>query len=112
MASKVSGMFWTWVHSSTGPKTTHFWAPVCNWFFPIQALYDWNRDPAKISKEMQCVLVCYSSLFMRWALRISPQSYILFCMHLFNATLQGRLLLRRLMWESSQQKAIEDKPTN
>lgn len=49
MASKF---FWTWVHSSTGPKTTHFWAPFCNWFFPIQALYDWNRDPAKISKEM------------------------------------------------------------
>ncbi|NDW60175.1 hypothetical protein G0P98_27365, partial [Yangia sp. PrR004] len=52
MASKFSGAFWGWVHSSTGPKTTHFWAPVCNWFFPIQALYDWNRDPAKISKEM------------------------------------------------------------
>ncbi|NDW60174.1 hypothetical protein G0P98_27360 [Yangia sp. PrR004] len=38
---------------------------------------------------------------MRWALRISPQSYILFTMHLFNATLQGRLLVKRLMWESS-----------
>ena len=55
--NKVSEFLSNWIRSPTGPKTTHFWAPLMNWFFPIQALYDWNRNPENISRGMQGVLV-------------------------------------------------------
>ncbi|KAM3143867.1 pyruvate transporter mpc1 [Paramecium bursaria] len=112
--AQIGNIIMNWVHSPTGPKTTHFWAPACNYFFPIQALYDWNRDPAKISANMQLVLTLYSCMFMRWALRIKPASYILFVMHVFNASLQGRLLYKRMKWENEfpelaeRQKHLQD----
>jgi hypothetical protein len=60
----MSGWFLRWVHSPMGPKTTHFWAPTANSFFPLQGLYDWNRDPAIISKEMQFILMCILGIYI------------------------------------------------
>ena len=60
----MSSWFMRWVQSPTGPKTTHFWAPSANGFFSVQGIYDWNRDPALISREMQLILTCIKCLYV------------------------------------------------
>jgi hypothetical protein len=88
--------FW---NSPVGPKTTHFWGPTLNSLFVVQGLYEWNRPPEKISRNMQIILSAYSALFMRFALRVRPINYFLFCVHITNFTLQMNLLLKRLRYE-------------
>ena len=48
---------------------------------------------------MQAILTLYSTLFMRFALRVTPKNYMLFGMHLTNFFVQGRHLIRRLNYE-------------
>lgn len=88
--------FW---NSPVGPKTTHFWGPALNSLFVVQGLYEWRRPPEKISRNMQIVLTSYSAIFMRFALRVRPINYFLFCVHLTNCTLQFNLLVKRLRYE-------------
>jgi hypothetical protein len=88
--------FW---NSPVGPKTTHFWGPVLNSLFVVQGLVEWNRPPEKISRNMQMVLSFYSALFMRFALRVRPANYFLFCVHVTNFSLQSNLLIKRLAYE-------------
>ena len=95
MLSKVRA-FW---NSPVGPKTTHFWGPTLNSLFVVQGLYEWNRPPEKISRNMQFILSLYSGLFMRFALRVRPINYFLFCVHFTNCTLQLNLLIKRLRYE-------------
>jgi hypothetical protein len=45
------------------------------------------------------VLSFYSALFMRFALRVRPINYFLFCVHVTNFTLQSNLLIKRLSYE-------------
>ena len=97
------------LNSPVGPKTTHFWGPALNSLFVVQGLYEWNRAPEKISRNMQCVLSMYSALFMRFALRVTPINYFLFCVHLSNFTLQMNLLIKRLRYEH-QRKAEPSPP--
>jgi hypothetical protein len=95
-----------------GPKTTHFWGPVLNSLFVVQGLYEWNRPPERISRNMQMVLSFYSALFMRFALRVQPVNYFLFCVHLTNFSLQSNLLKKRLCYERrlKQQTALPASP--
>ena len=88
--------FW---NSPVGPKTTHFWGPTLNSLFVVQGLYEWNRPVEKISRNMQFILTLYSMIFMRFALRVRPINYFLFCVHATNTCLQGQLLIRRLKYE-------------
>jgi hypothetical protein len=74
------------INSPVGPKTTHFWGPLANWGFVGAGILDSNKPPEKISGRMTFVLMCYSCLFMRFALRVSPRNYLLFACHISNAT--------------------------
>lgn len=40
------------INSPVGPKTTHFWGPVCNTGFVVQGIIDWDRPAEKISRNM------------------------------------------------------------
>ena len=73
--------------SPIGPSTTHFWGPVGNWGFLIQGLMERNRHPSKISKNMQVALVMQSTLFMKFALAVTPRNLMLFSMHAANVLL-------------------------
>jgi hypothetical protein len=99
--------FW---NSPMGPKTTHFWGPVFNWGFVMQGAMEFNRPAENISRDMQMTLTLYSTMFMRFALRVQPTNYLLFTCHFFNTGLQGNLLLRRLQWESDQEALKKDQP--
>jgi hypothetical protein len=82
------------INSPVGPKTCHFWGPVANWGFVGAGILDSNKPPEKISGRMTTVLMFYSCLFMRFALRVQPKNYLLFSCHLCNASCQAYLLSR------------------
>ncbi|KAL5457202.1 hypothetical protein EMCRGX_G034447 [Ephydatia muelleri] len=74
----------------------HFWGPVANWGVPLAALADMKKDCEIISPKMTGAMVIYSSLFMRFALRVKPRNLLLFACHLTNFSAQsiqlGRLI--------------------
>ena len=58
------------INSPVGPKTIHFWAPIANWGLVLAALRDINRPADMISEKMTATMICYSSMFMRFAWRV------------------------------------------
>jgi hypothetical protein len=90
-------------NSPVGPKTIHFWAPVANWGFVIAGILDLGKPEEQISKNMTLTLLCYSTLFIRFAWRITPRNYILASMHITNVCVQGTLLRRRIAWEKKME---------
>jgi hypothetical protein len=55
---------------------------------------DLKKNPEFISGKMTSALICYSSLFMRFALRVQPRNMLLFVMHLTNFTAQSTQMAR------------------
>ncbi|CDF40194.1 Brain protein 44-like protein (synonym of apoptosis-regulating basic protein) [Chondrus crispus] len=76
------------VHSPTGPKTSHFWGPVTNWGISLAALKDMTKPPEKVSPNMTAALCVYSLLFMRFAIKVQPRNMLLFACHATNETVQ------------------------
>lgn len=68
--------------------TTHFWGPVSNFGLPIAALMDLQKDADLISGPMTASLIGYSMVFMRYALAVTPQNYLLFGCHALNEVAQ------------------------
>ncbi|KAE9986080.1 hypothetical protein BLS_000013 [Venturia inaequalis] len=65
--------------------STHFWGPASNFGIPIAAVVDaTSKDPEIISGSMTGALACYSAVFMRYALAVSPANYLLFGCHVVN----------------------------
>ena len=98
--------FW---NSPVGPKTSHFWGPVFNWGFVLQGAIEYNRPAEKISRDMQMTLTQYSTMFMRFALKVQPTNYLLFTCHFLNVFVQGRQLKRRVEWEWEQEELQKGK---
>uniref|UniRef100_A0A5K3EP27 Mitochondrial pyruvate carrier n=1 Tax=Mesocestoides corti TaxID=53468 RepID=A0A5K3EP27_MESCO len=69
--------------------STHFWGPVANWGLPLAALGDLKKNPELISGKMTFALLCYSALFMRFAIRVQPRNLLLFACHFTNEAAQG-----------------------
>jgi len=94
-----------WIHSETGPKTTHFWGPVANWGFVIAGLNDLaTKEPSTISPKMTSVLCIYSALFMRFAWVIEPRNWILLSCHFSNECVQLNQLRRWGTWAYLQEQ--------
>jgi len=68
--------------------STHFWGPASNFGIPIAAVMDTQKDPDIISGRMTIALVGYSSVFMRYALAVTPKNYLLFGCHAVNFSAQ------------------------
>jgi hypothetical protein len=68
--------------------STHFWGPASNFGIPIAAVMDTQKDPEIISGGMTAALCCYSTVFARYALAVSPQNYLLFGCHVVNLSAQ------------------------
>ncbi|KAF1996135.1 UPF0041 domain protein [Amniculicola lignicola CBS 123094] len=64
--------------------STHFWGPASNFGIPIAAVADMTKDPEIISGPLTGALSCYSAVFMRYALAVSPPNYLLFGCHFIN----------------------------
>ncbi|KAL5106116.1 Mitochondrial pyruvate carrier 1 [Taenia crassiceps] len=69
--------------------STHFWGPVANWGLPLAALGDLKNNPELISGKMTLALLCYSALFMRFAIRVQPRNLLLFACHFTNEAAQS-----------------------
>lgn len=68
--------------------TTHFWGPVSNFGIPVAAVLDLKKDPDVISGPMTGSLIIYLMVFMRYAMAVSPQNYLLFGCHVVNEAAQ------------------------
>ncbi|KAN0075646.1 Uncharacterized protein family (UPF0041) domain containing protein [Elaphomyces granulatus] len=68
--------------------STHFWGPVSNFGIPLAAVMDTQKDPEIISGQMTGALTIYSATFMRYALAVTPQNYLLFACHAINFSAQ------------------------
>jgi hypothetical protein len=87
---------------NTSPaKLCGFVGACCNWFLGISAIYDAScKGPEVISLNMTCVMLCYSTLFGRWAgWAVSPRNYILAGSHMFNVACQANQLRRALEYK-------------
>ncbi|VDD80423.1 unnamed protein product [Mesocestoides corti] len=56
---------------------------------PLAALGDLKKNPELISGKMTFALLCYSALFMRFAIRVQPRNLLLFACHFTNEAAQG-----------------------
>ncbi|VDO13695.1 unnamed protein product [Rodentolepis nana] len=88
MASRFFRQFWN-KEFRTYLCSTHFWGPVANWGLPLAALADLKKNPEMISGKMTFALLCYSALFMRFAIRVEPRNLLLFACHFTNETAQA-----------------------
>lgn len=84
-----------WIHSATGPMTTHFWGPVANWGLAGSGMYDAAmKGPEIINERMSATQVVYSGLFVRFAWAVQPRNYILASCHTANVLAQSNQLRR------------------
>ena len=76
-----------------------FFGACCNWFLGLSAVYGAMREgPEVISLKMTGVMLCYSTLFGRWAgWAVTPRNYVLAGSHMFNVAAQCNQLRRVLM---------------
>ena len=65
--------------SENPAKLYGFVGACCNWFLGLSALYDASTKGAEvISLPMTGVMLCYSTLFGRWAgWAVTPRNYVL-----------------------------------
>jgi hypothetical protein len=90
--------------SSLSSKKVSWWTdPVLwgqltaasGWTMSLAAIYDsLNQGPEVISLPMTCVLVTYSSMFVRWAWVVKPQNLFLASCHFTNVCAQLNQLRR------------------
>ncbi|KAI1498274.1 hypothetical protein F5X99DRAFT_412265 [Biscogniauxia marginata] len=78
--------------------STHFWGPVSNFGIPFAAVMDTQKSPELISGPMTLALCVYSVTFMRYALAVTPQNYLLFMCHFVNEGAQLTQGYRFLQW--------------
>ena len=99
IASKVASEF---AEANSSPvKRFGFFGACCNWFLGGSAVYDASQKGAEvISLPMTCVMLCYSSLFARWAgWAVAPRNYVLAGSHIFNVIAQSNQLRRVLEYK-------------
>ncbi|KAI0013527.1 hypothetical protein F4779DRAFT_400124 [Xylariaceae sp. FL0662B] len=78
--------------------STHFWGPASNFGIPVAAVMDTQKSPELISGPMTFALCIYSATFMRYALAVTPQNYLLFACHFVNEGSQLTQGYRFLAW--------------
>jgi hypothetical protein len=95
VASEIAGA------QSSPAKFYGFFGACCNWFLGLSAVYDASsKGPEVISLKMTGVMICYSTLFGRWAgWAVTPRNYILAASHIFNVIAQCNQLRRVLLWK-------------
>lgn len=91
--------------------STHFLGPLANWGLVGASVYDAvSKGPENISPTMTATLMCYSTVFCRFALRVKPTNYLLFACHSFNVAAQAYQLSRWTSWHSKQTDMVKQLP--
>merc|ERR1719454_729223 len=93
-------------------KAFGFLGACCNWFLGLSAIYDAScKGPEVISLKMTGVMLCYSTLFGRWAgWAVTPRNYILAGSHMFNVLCQTNQLRRGVEYKMATggQEAVQE----
>ncbi|CUM53935.1 unnamed protein product [Debaryomyces tyrocola] len=97
MASSAqhASKFTRYLHSETGPKTVHFWAPVLKWCLVIAGFNDLQRPVEKISGTQQVALFATGAIWTRWAgFVIQPRNMLLASVNFFLGGVAGYQIYR------------------
>jgi hypothetical protein len=98
-------------HPVYGYKTSQFWGPLANWGIVGASVYDAvNKGPETISPTGTGVLLAYSCVFQRFALKVQPVNYLLFACHMFNIGAQSYQLNRWSNYHTEQTKIAQTLP--
>ncbi|PBC29199.1 Brain4 protein [Apis cerana cerana] len=95
-------------------KSTHFWGPVLNWTIPLATISDTRKHPKIISGRMTFVcfyflaLALYSTVFMRFALKVKPRNMMMFAVHFVNTCAQLVQGYRFIQYNYISQESYED----
>lgn len=97
MASSAqhASKFTRYLHSETGPKTVHFWAPVLKWCLVIAGFNDLQRPIEKVSGTQQVALFATGAIWTRWAgFVIQPRNMLLASVNFFLGGVAGYQIFR------------------
>ncbi|ODQ79584.1 hypothetical protein BABINDRAFT_161968 [Babjeviella inositovora NRRL Y-12698] len=86
--------FARFLNSEAGPKTIHFWAPVCKWSLVIAGANDIQRPVEKISGTQQIALFATGAIWTRWCLIIKPKNILLASVNFFLGCVAGYQVTR------------------
>jgi len=85
---------------------------LANFCVALAAIYDLKKSPELISGPMTTALVCYSAVFMRYSMAVTPKNYLLLACHVVNESAQliqgGRYLS---YWQfGGREKLLKSQP--
>ncbi|KAJ1661111.1 hypothetical protein IWQ61_000047 [Dispira simplex] len=73
-----------WNHPA-GPKTVHFWAPMCKWGLVVAGLGDMTRPAESLSVSQNVALAATGLIWSRYSTQIIPINYGLMSVNMFVA---------------------------
>jgi len=95
-----------WEHPA-GPKTVHFWAPICKWALVAAGLGDLQRPAEKLSISQNSALAATGTIWARYSLVIIPKNMSLFTVNLFVALTGYYSLARAANYKYYTKPALE-----
>ncbi|CAK8690266.1 uncharacterized protein LOC143449256 [Clavelina lepadiformis] len=95
-----------WNHPA-GPKTIHFWCPVCKWGLVFTGMSDFARPASALSLNQSLSLGVTGSIWARYCLVIIPKNYFLCSCNVFLG-LTGLVQTARVLKYKSEQPAAEE----
>jgi len=94
-----------WNHPA-GPKTVFFWSPLFKWGLVIAGIGDMSRPVEKVSIRQSGALAATGFIWARYSLVIIPKNWSLFSVNMFVGLTNIYQVIRVLLHEQKQQKAI------
>ena len=84
--------------SATATRYVGYIGAAANWLIPIAGFGNLlNQDAGNINPAMTGTLMCYSAVFWRWSIAISPPNWPLMACHTANASVQALTLSKWAM---------------
>ncbi|KAJ1985528.1 hypothetical protein H4R33_003983 [Dimargaris cristalligena] len=102
----ASSRFRTFLNHPAGPKTIHFWAPMCKWCLVIAGLGDMQRPAESLSVSQNVALAATGVIWSRYSTQIIPVNYSLMSVNMF----VGFTGLYQLFRIYTHRKSIENQP--
>lgn len=94
----MASRFARFINSETGPKTVHFWAPVCKWLLVAAGASDMVRPVETVLGTQQAALLATGAIWTRWCLIIKPKNYFLASVNFFLGVVAGAQVVRIFSW--------------
>ncbi|KAF2708309.1 UPF0041-domain-containing protein [Pleomassaria siparia CBS 279.74] len=97
-----------YLNGPVGPKTVHFWAPVCKWSIVLAGAADLTRPASQLSLTQNGALTATGAIWTRWCFVIKPQNMFLATVNFFLFLVGATQTTRIFLWQRSVAAAGEE----